>query len=94
MLMGKKDLKTQICRTEISIFTTPELKLKSTTFYQENQTHTFTPFYLSGQLYSLFRLSSLVHHGLYSLESSYTAVKSQEHDYFHVLAFIAGFLPH
>lgn len=44
-------------------------------------------------LYPAFSLSSLLYHGLYSLESPYWAAKSQEPDCFHVLGFIAGFLP-
>lgn len=68
---------------------------------QDGQTRTFTQyfsFFMSLRpytpLYSLFSLSSLVYHGLYSLESPYTTAKSQEPDCFHVLGFIAGFLPH
>lgn len=42
----------------------------------------------------LFSLSSLAYHSLYSLDSPYTTAESQEPDCFHVLGFIAGFLPH
>lgn len=45
----------------------------------------YTPFY------SPLKLSSLVYHSLYSLESPYTTAKSQEPDCFHVLGFYCRF---
>lgn len=60
---------------------------------QDNQGRTFTRYFsLCSLLRPPFRLSSLLYLRLYSLESLYTAAKSQEPDCFHVLGFIAGFL--
>lgn len=82
---------------QVCVFTTPTLGDLISRCIQDNQTHTFAQYFslfISLPLFILFSLSSWVYHGLYSLESPYTTVKSQELDCFHVLGFIAGFLPH